>query len=187
MAEEKLYTMVCNKCGYAGRSFSEKPNDKIGWEGYAIICPYCNSVMQSSDVDDQHYLDIFKKENGISVNEASKDVFDELAIRCRLIGDDYIKRHPEHVDRDARNYMLMSYQQRTEETRAQRQAEKQLPHCPNCGSTAVHTETKGFGVGKAIAGVAVTGSLIGAAAGSIGSGKVVNICKKCGHKWSPKK
>lgn len=56
--------------------------------------------------------------------------------------------------------------------------------CPRCGSTSVTTQKKGFGVGKAAAGVLAVG-LAGALAGGIGANKAVNVCQKCGHKWSP--
>ncbi len=45
------------------------------------------------------------------------------------------------------------------------------PTCPKCGSTAIHPVQKGF-------------SLI---TGFVGSGKTLNYCANCGHKWNPKK
>lgn len=56
--------------------------------------------------------------------------------------------------------------------------------CPRCGSTSITTQKKGFGVGKAAAGVLAVG-LAGALAGGIGANKAVNVCAKCGHKWNP--
>lgn len=41
--------------------------------------------------------------------------------------------------------------------------------CPKCGSTSVTTTTRGYSI----------------MLGFIGSGKVVNICGNCGHKWKP--
>lgn len=46
-----------------------------------------------------------------------------------------------------------------------------LVRCPKCGSTAISTGSRGF-------------SLVW---GFIGSGKTVNRCAKCGHKWEPKR
>lgn len=57
--------------------------------------------------------------------------------------------------------------------------------CPKCGSTSISANKKGFGVGKAAAGVLVTGNLIGAVAGGIGSKKVIVTCLNCGHQWKP--
>lgn len=45
--------------------------------------------------------------------------------------------------------------------------EKNIPCCPKCGSTAIATVNKGFGLFR----------------GFIGSGKPVNVCQNCGHKW----
>ena len=56
--------------------------------------------------------------------------------------------------------------------------------CPRCGSTSISTQKKGFGLGKAIAGVFAVGTA-GALAGAAGSNKVYNVCQKCGHKWVP--
>lgn len=54
--------------------------------------------------------------------------------------------------------------------------------CPKCGSTSLSANKKGFGVGKAAVGVFTVG-ILGAAAGGIGSGKVVVTCLNCGHRW----
>lgn len=58
--------------------------------------------------------------------------------------------------------------------------------CPRCGSTSISTQKKGFGLGKAVAGVFAIGTA-GALAGAAGANKVYNICQKCGHKWTPGK
>lgn len=53
----------------------------------------------------------------------------------------------------------------------QENKEKGIPACPNCGSTAIEAVNRGF-------------SLL---TGFVGSGKTLNYCKNCGHKWDPKK
>jgi DNA-directed RNA polymerase subunit M/transcription elongation factor TFIIS len=55
--------------------------------------------------------------------------------------------------------------------------------CPKCGSVNFTPMKKGFGLGKAAAGVAVAG-LIGFAGGLIGSNKIIFVCNECGNKWS---
>lgn len=57
-------------------------------------------------------------------------------------------------------------------------------YCPNCGSSHLTTNKKGFGAGKAVAGAVLTGG-IGLLAGFIGSGDVKITCIKCGQKWKP--
>lgn len=59
-----------------------------------------------------------------------------------------------------------------------------IARCPRCNSTSISTQKKGFGVGKAAAGVLTVGTA-GALAGAAGANKVYNICQKCGHKWTP--
>ncbi|MCL2078623.1 MAG: hypothetical protein FWH17_02135 [Oscillospiraceae bacterium] len=54
--------------------------------------------------------------------------------------------------------------------------------CPKCGSTQISANKKGFGVGKAVVGVATFGSL-GLIAGNIGAKKVRITCLKCGNSW----
>lgn len=55
-------------------------------------------------------------------------------------------------------------------------------YCPNCGSSQLVANKKGFGAGKAVAGALLTGG-VGLLAGFIGSGKVKVTCLKCGCKW----
>lgn len=59
--------------------------------------------------------------------------------------------------------------------------------CPKCGSTSLSANKKGFGVGKAAAGVFLTGGAIGVLAGGIGANKVQVTCLNCGHKFFPGK
>lgn len=69
---------------------------------------------------------------------------------------------------------------------AQEKELKDTPKCPKCGSTALSSNKKGYGIGKGIVGAALLGP-VGLAAGAIGSGKVVLTCLKCGHKFKPGK
>lgn len=57
-------------------------------------------------------------------------------------------------------------------------------YCPNCGSSQLVANKKGFGAGKALTGAVLTGG-VGLLAGFIGSGKVKVTCLKCGCKWNP--
>ena len=61
-----------------------------------------------------------------------------------------------------------------------------IARCPKCGSTSLSGDKKGFGIGKAVVGAALTGG-IGLAAGNIGAKKVRVTCLKCGHQfWAGK-
>lgn len=54
--------------------------------------------------------------------------------------------------------------------------------CPKCGSTSLSANKKGFGIGKAVVGAALTCG-IGLVAGNIGAKKVWVTCLNCGNKW----
>lgn len=57
-----------------------------------------------------------------------------------------------------------------------------LIKCPQCDSTQITANKKGFGIGKAAIGGILTGG-IGLLGGFIGSGKVKITCLKCGNSW----
>lgn len=57
-----------------------------------------------------------------------------------------------------------------------------VAYCPKCHSTSLSAQKKGFGIGKAVVGAALTGG-IGLVAGNIGAKKVRVTCLKCGHQF----
>jgi len=54
--------------------------------------------------------------------------------------------------------------------------------CNKCGSTSLSANKKGFGIGKAVVGAALTGG-IGLMAGNIGAKKVRVTCMVCGNEF----
>jgi tellurium resistance protein TerD len=54
--------------------------------------------------------------------------------------------------------------------------------CPKCRSPELSANRRGFGLGKAVAGGALTGP-VGLLAGFMGSGKIKITCLSCGHAW----
>lgn len=54
--------------------------------------------------------------------------------------------------------------------------------CPKCGSTSLSGNKKGFGIGKAVVGAALTGG-IGLVAGNVGARKVRVTYLNCGKSW----
>ena len=68
-------------------------------------------------------------------------------------------------DDDPIEYELKIAQFREIEER--KKAEESKPRCPKCGSTSIATVNKGY-------------SLL---TGFLGSGKPMNVCQSCGHKW----
>lgn len=55
-------------------------------------------------------------------------------------------------------------------------------HCPRCESTQLTAGTKGYSIGKGVAGGLLLGP-IGLLGGLIGHKKVTITCLKCGYKW----
>lgn len=68
-------------------------------------------------------------------------------------------------DEDPIGYELKMAQFR--EIAERKKAEESKPRCPKCGSTSIATVNKGY-------------SLL---TGFLGSGKPMNVCQSCGHKW----
>ncbi len=58
--------------------------------------------------------------------------------------------------------------------------------CPKCNSEQITSQKKGFGFGKALAGIFVAGP-VGLIAGAVGANKIQVHCLNCGNKWLPKK
>lgn len=56
--------------------------------------------------------------------------------------------------------------------------------CPNCGSTSLSADKKGFGLAKGTAGVIIAGPL-GILAAGHGKNKVIVTCLNCGKQFSP--
>lgn len=57
-----------------------------------------------------------------------------------------------------------------------------IAYCPKCLSTSITADKKGFGIGKAVVGAYLVGSL-GLMAGNIHAKKVRLTCMKCGYQW----
>lgn len=85
---------------------------------------------------------------------------------------------------------LRAAEQQKEKALAQKAAKERLAalqrdgiaYCPKCHSTSLSAHKKGFGIGKAVVGAALTGG-IGLVAGNIGAKKVRVTCLKCGHQF----
>lgn len=77
-------------------------------------------------------------------------------------------------------------QRRVVEERKQQAAANGVACCPRCGSTSLSINKKGFGGGKATAGMFAFG-LGGAVAGTYGMNKMKITCLNCGYKYRPGK
>ena len=173
------YAELCPECGFPIKSFMEKYNlDDIEniiicpkcaniYFGYKregvplnIKCQYCNSTVIKTleDTDELFKLRIFK---------ATKDEFEEKSIQlAKLYGNNQFSQE-EYEKRlhDTEESIIKNREKR--ELRKQQSQQQNTPQCPKCGSTAIEATQKGY-------------SLL---TGFIGSGKTMNYCKNCGHKW----
>ena len=77
-------------------------------------------------------------------------------------------------------------QRRVAEERKQQAAQDGVACCPRCGSTSLSINKKGFGGGKATAGM-LTFGLGGAVAGTYGMNRMKITCLNCGYKYKPGK
>ena len=77
-------------------------------------------------------------------------------------------------------------QRRQAEERRQQAAAAGVACCPRCGSTSLSLNKKGFGGGKATAGMIGFG-LGGAVAGTYGMNKMKITCMNCGYTYKPGK
>lgn len=77
-------------------------------------------------------------------------------------------------------------QKRQTEERKQQAAAEGVACCPRCGSTSLSLNKKGFGGGKATAGMIGFG-LGGAVAGTYGMNKMKITCMNCGYTYKPGK
>lgn len=172
------YNMICPICGDVGSWTESEPNktldDPIDMELFGT-CIFCKTPMISCDKSLGEYARDYENFTCVKLDLSSSDT-DKL---FPIIERDYISRHPEQFDPAAKEHRLATIQK----NRDSREARKHQPHCPKCRSTSIITQKQGFGVGKAAAGVLLTGNLLAAAAGGINANKNWNVCQKCGHKW----
>lgn len=144
------------------------------------FCPYCG---EHGCIDDQ-YFDYHVKgyKATYNSNEIKKclECGTEL-IDCGITCDDYvtivhisiepkfIKSMIELAEKDPIEYQLKMSQFRTQLAQQRQQENSSQVHCPKCGGTDIGVANRGY-------------SLIW---GFVGSGKTMNVCKKCGYKWKP--
>lgn len=81
---------------------------------------------------------------------------------------------------------LKKKEKREEKDRVKQMDKEGTVYCPKCKSTSLSSNKKGFGIGKAVIGAALTGG-IGLIAGNINAKKVRITCLKCGYQfWAGK-
>lgn len=80
----------------------------------------------------------------------------------------FLKAMQELKEKDIIEYELKMSQFRSQvEQKNKAREEANRPRCPKCGSTSIATTTRGYSF----------------LTGFVGSGKPMNVCQNCGHKW----
>lgn len=97
---------------------------------------------------------------------------DELMIIRKISSDNsFLDAMIELKQKDIIEYglKLSQFKSQIEQKRQVNQQEKNHVRCPRCGSTNITAGQRGYSM----------------LTGFIGSGKTVNRCANCGHKWKP--
>lgn len=145
------------KCPECGRDVSDK----------AKFCPNCGYPFDNNDMANETKTEV--KPDVSTTCPICKNVKwqvneNEGTIQCQVCG--YKKEY------DKEKYAQSVAKYREEQKNRQELIDYyNRPKCPKCGSTSIATTTRGY-------------SLL---SGFIGSGKAMNVCQKCGHKWKPGK
>ena len=176
------YTENCPTCGFPLKNFIEEKNffnisgvlvcprcAEIynGWDleyglPQHLKCDYCDTILVQTQEDTEtlYKLSILKEDE-----EKYKNVSIEIAKKYgnnQFSQEEYNKRvNKMKSDND-------EWLKQHENKNLQQQLQPpSTSKCPKCGSTAIEATQKGY-------------SLL---TGFIGSGKTMNYCKNCGHKW----
>lgn len=172
-----IYAKACPNCGFPMSDFLKEHN--LTDEDTAWVCPkcgdiecipsfkrpiceYCNNILVQTDItNDEACMNLY------SMNEDEYDNY-EKELACKY-GSNYseaafkIRRKKIHKD-------VAEYEKQIDNHQPSPQPSTQVT-CPKCGSTSIATTNRGYSFFT----------------GFIGSGKPVNVCQRCGHKWKPGK
>jgi len=181
------YYGICKRCGYITYLGANEPNIQVKYlNGTSHLCDYCQYPLFSIDREKKEYCLMYKDLTG---EFPEKDHIEE-----RFMERVYMQEHADEVkdifDPELREQRIAAEDAKRAEEEAREREEQRMREiaarpvtCPKCHSTSIVTQKKGFGLGKAAAGVFLTGNVLGAAAGVAGANKPVNVCQRCGHKW----
>lgn len=163
---------VCPKC------------KKVSYSQFLLSknkCTYCHSICLDTNKTDDEWDELFYQthQDENYLNTFSDPVFEFCA-------NTFLQEYntvDENLVIERLNY---EEEKRLDSIRRYENSSKPVT-CPKCGSTSISTQKRGFKLGRAIAGAALTGFLdVGAVAGAAGSNKMINVCQRCGHQWEPR-
>lgn len=154
-------------------------------------CTYCNYPIKKKIIEAENMLFVNNKKFDISPLRWAINKDKNYSKECRLLFNatddeikiicDKIKNHdlrpmslPHSVnDSSCSKFAEHSifYKKKKSKKKSKQKEANFTVKCPRCGSTSISTTNRGY-------------SLV---TGFIGSGKPVNVCQRCGHKWKPGK
>ncbi len=149
--------------------------------GFLSIClnGIENNVETERDASKDKYSIVYNTVDKKNFNQLLEYITDTFDIPIISDGVMSSAKKQSIVQREERQY---------QDDRLKQLKKDHVAYCPKCKSTSLSAHKKGFGVGKAAVGVALTGGLIGAVGGNIGAKKVRVTCLNCGHQfWAGKK
>lgn len=99
---------------------------------------------------------------------------------CKQYGDEYHFNPP--ITCTCGNIQKVVCKERNDNLSPPKTDDNNCIKCPSCGSIQISAGSKGFGLGKAVAGGILMGP-VGLLGGLIGSKKVMVTCLNCGKQW----
>lgn len=150
---------------------------------YMRVCPICAKENKREDYHSAIYvpgwIDHFNCEPNESITCIDHE--DQKLIKCAMTCEEfqilrYVSNDPSFMQamedlkqKDPIEYQLKLSQFKTQVEQQKNSDDSNKVHCPKCGCTDIGVTNRGY-------------SLMW---GFIGSGKSMNVCKKCGYKWKP--
>lgn len=126
-----------------------------------LKCEYCGTFTVQTDAD----CDVMVK---LMSND---DTYNEKSIElAKQYGNNQFDENAVNDRYIARRKSIQDYLNQ-ERAKTQSTQQQNIPKCPKCGSTAIDSANRGYSFFT----------------GFLGSGKTMNYCKNCGHKWKPGK
>lgn len=158
---------------------------------YVKFCPICNQTKQNMDwCNNEKYKEfskgyhfVFKPKDDIEICPSCKqgklvdspltfeefELIDDVSDSNRQFLEAMIKLKQDDIIEYQLKLQQFKTQLQQEESIKRQQSEQSKVRCPKCGCADIGVANRGY-------------SLVW---GFIGSGKSMNVCKNCGHKWKP--
>lgn len=150
---------------------------------YMRVCPICAKENKREDCHSAIYVPGWIDHFNCEPDESITCIYheDQKLIKCTMTCEEfqtlrYVSNDPSFMQamedlkqKDSIEYQLKLSQFKTQVEQQKSSDNSNKVSCPKCGCTDIGVTNRGY-------------SIIW---GFIGSGKSMNVCKKCGYKWKP--